>query len=98
MIYNFPRTRFVTENGIVGQTEHIVREANEVEDSLLFPDIFHTAVEIMDCLHACESGLRILEEKYGVDVEDVACYVLAKNKARNYYECFGGKTEIKEGV
>jgi hypothetical protein len=84
-MYCFPRTKFVDENGIVAQAEHIKSEAFEVCQSVFEPDIFHTAVEIFDSLHSCETGLRILEEKYGIDLVEVRDHVEAKNRARGYY-------------
>lgn len=84
-MYRFPRTKFVDQNGIVQQSNHIQSEAMEVSLSVYTPDIFHTATEIFDCLHSCETALRILEEKYSVDLADVRDHVEAKNRARGYY-------------
>lgn len=85
MYYTFPRSRFVVENGIAQQSEHILSEAVEAVQSAFTPDIFHTAEEIFDCLHSCETALRMLEEKYEVDLDDVKDHVTAKNRARGYY-------------
>jgi hypothetical protein len=86
MILNFPRTQYVDINGIVGQCDHILSEANEALDSALAPDINHTAMEVMDALHSCETALRILQEKHGINLNEVERAVLAKNKARGYYK------------
>lgn len=85
-MFQFPRTKFVDDNGIATQVNHIKSEAKEVEQSVFCPDIFHTAEEIYDCLHSCETGLRILEEKHGIDLDDVRDHVEAKNRARGYYD------------
>lgn len=85
MIFNFPRAIFVNKNGIVGQCFHIESELRELQESITEPDIFHTAEEAIDLLHSIETLLRILEEKHGVDLNDVGDYVQAKNKRRGYY-------------
>ena len=84
-LFGFPRTTFVDMNGIRTQALHIDSEAREVKESAALPDILHTAEEIFDCLHSCETGLRILQEKYGVDVDAVHAFVKEKNHRRGYY-------------
>lgn len=86
MILNFPRTKFVESNGIATQSGHIYSEALEVEQSVLTPDIQHTAEEVMDCLHSCETALRILQEKYGINISVLRRDVERKNMERGYYE------------
>jgi NTP pyrophosphatase (non-canonical NTP hydrolase) len=86
MICNFPRIKFVDDNGIAGQIKHIISEAKEAEESSLTPDINHTAEEVMDCLHSCESALRILQEKYGINISEVRRGVERKNQERGYYQ------------
>lgn len=86
MILNFPRTKFVTKNGICGQVYHIASEAEESVAALLQPDMYHIAEEIMDTLHSCESALRILEEKHGYNLEQLRAFVEQKNAERGYYE------------
>lgn len=85
MNFLFPRAKFVNENGIAKQVTHMNSEQKEIEESVNTPNIFHTAVEVMDKLHSCETGLRILAEKYGIDLDDVRDHVEAKNRARGYY-------------
>jgi hypothetical protein len=46
MNFNFPRTRFVDENGIVAQVMHMGSEQEEIEEAVLTPDIEHTAEEL----------------------------------------------------
>lgn len=81
----FPRTVFVDQNGICGQVAHIATEAAEAAAETGNPDVFALAVEVMDGLHSSETGLRILEEKYGVDLNAVRDAVIRKNQARRYY-------------
>lgn len=81
----FPRTIFVDQNGICGQVAHIAAEAAEAAAETSNPDVFALAVEIMDGLHSSETGLRILEEKYGVDLNAVRDAVIRKNQPRGYY-------------
>lgn len=85
MIFNFPRTKFVDENGIVSQVLHMGSEQQEVEAVMLTPDIAHTAEEIMDKYHSCETALRILQEKYGINLAELRRDVERKNTLRNYY-------------
>jgi hypothetical protein len=85
MIFNFDRTKFVDENGIVAQVLHMGSEQIEIENSMLTPDIEHTAEEVMDKLHSCETALRILYEKHGIDLSEISRRVRLKNAARGYY-------------
>jgi hypothetical protein len=85
MIFNFPRTRFVDENGIVCQVLHMASEQKEIEEVMLTPDLSHTAEEIMDKFHSCETALRILQEKYGVNLSRLRRDVEQKNALRGYY-------------
>lgn len=84
-VFNFPATVYVEKNGIVQQSEHISSEAEEVSESAYTPYIQHTAEEVMDCLHSCETALRILKEKYGINLNQLKARVFNKNNVRNYY-------------
>lgn len=84
-MYRFPRTKFVDINGIVGQILHIGDECQEALDSSQTPDIEHTMEEVMDCLHSCETALRIGQEKHGININDLAPQVEEKNRSRGYY-------------
>jgi len=86
MIYNFPKTRFVGCNGIATQVIHIYSEALEIKEAAFTPDINHAAEEVMDCLHSCETALRILETKYGIDIYKLRMDVERKNMERGYYD------------
>jgi hypothetical protein len=68
MLYHFPRSRFVDSNGICGQLFHIESEVAEAKAEISNPDILPVAMEIVDIYHAAETALRILEEKYGVNI------------------------------
>lgn len=85
MLYHFPRAKFVDDNGICGQVAHIQTEADEAFRELTNPDVMPLAIEVMDVYHSAETALRILEEKYGVDIRDLMQQVADKNEARGYY-------------
>ena len=85
MNFNFPRTRFVDENDIVKQIQHMSSEQVEIEQDLHNPDINILAMEIMDKYHSCETALWILQEKYGINLNELQRAVERKNHARNYY-------------
>lgn len=85
MLYNFPRAKFVDENGIAGQVAHMVTEADEAFRELNNPDIWTLAMEVMDGYHSHETALRILEEKYGIDIKQLMTAVYEKNEKRGYY-------------
>jgi NTP pyrophosphatase (non-canonical NTP hydrolase) len=81
----FPRLRFVDENSIHDQVVHVMSEANEVCDAVIMGESwFRMAEELVDVIASSVTGLRILSEEYGVDVDDVVDHVNAKNAARCY--------------
>jgi hypothetical protein len=82
----FPRTTFTDKNSIHDQVVHVTSEINEVCDTILCDEGFlRTAEEFVDVIASSVTGLRILTEKHGVDVDDVIDYVNAKNSARGYH-------------
>jgi hypothetical protein len=83
--FSFPRTKFVTENGLVMQVAHMASEQSEVEAAMLTPDIDHTAEELMDKYHSNETALRILAEKHHIDLDELHTRVISKNERRGYY-------------
>lgn len=85
MIFNFPRTKFVDENGICAQVVHMRSEQREIEDELQTTDIMVIAQEVMDKYHSSETALRILQEKYGVNLNELQVVVEKKNADRGYY-------------
>lgn len=86
MLYHFPPVRFVDENNIYGQVAHIQTEADEAFRELSTGDIDALADEIMDAMHSCETALRILEKRHGIDVKAVMMRVYEKNEKRGYYQ------------
>lgn len=86
MIFNFPRVKFVDTNGICGQLLHLSSEAKEAIESSLTPHIYETALETMDALHSAESALRILQEKHGINLNELRRDVERKNFLRGYYD------------
>ena len=85
-MYNFPRTRYVDTNGVYDQMKHMRSEMEEV--SMAFysePEIDRLAEEALDLIHSCETMLRILQERRGVNVWEVAIKLEAKNAERGYY-------------
>ena len=91
MTFNFPKTRYADINGIVAQATHIYSEALEVQQAVFASDMNHTAEEIMDCLHSCETALRILQERYNINLNALRMDVERKNMERGYYS---SETEV----
>jgi hypothetical protein len=85
MQFNFPRARFVDSNDIVKQSLHIDSEAIGVMLAVQQPGYDEVAMEIMDCLHSCETALRILQEKHGFNLNELRQSVERKNQERGYY-------------
>lgn len=61
-------------------------EVKESREAAMTPDTYHTAMEIMDALHSCESALRIMEEVHGINLSMIRCDVERKNALRGYYD------------
>lgn len=90
-VYRFPRTRFVDENTFSQQFKHIRSEVDEVWQELerLYPDLadpVRVAEELLDVIHSAETGLRILQERHGVDVGRLSVQIRIKNYNRGYYD------------
>jgi len=49
-------------------------------------DYQRLAVELFDVIHACETALRILELRNGVDIKLAELLTRDKNERRGYYE------------
>lgn len=86
MLYHFPRARFVDENEIYKQLQHIRSEVQEAEREVDQQNIYLIAGEVMDIYHSAETALRILQEKHGVDIRALMHRVAEKNDARGYYD------------
>lgn len=85
--YHFRRTKFVGINGINEQLEHIRSEIREIEWEIEEGTLFSLLGEVIDLAHSVETLIRILQEKYNMDIEKARAAVVAKNKERGYYDC-----------
>lgn len=86
MPFRFPRAKFADSIVFKDQLDHAVGEMLEVVSALDAGEgMLRVAEEMIDTIHALETGLRILNERYWVDIVDVTNYVEMKNKARGYY-------------
>lgn len=93
MNFSFPKTKFVDENDSAAQFEHVVSEIAEVSMALDNNEpALRVDEELMDLFHSLESYFRIKSKENGPDyVADLRRFVFAKNAARGYYPCLGGK-------
>jgi len=84
----FPRTIFIKQNTIQQQMPIIAGELKEVYDEFMkSPVDYHAvAVELLDLIQAAETGLEILKEQKGVDLDQAEKDVITKNDVRGYYE------------
>jgi len=90
--YRFPATRWATTSThIAEQARKVCDEASEAfyatKHGASLEDV---ADELLDTIHAAETGLRILQALNDVDVNAACARVEAKNRARGYYEFSGG--------
>jgi hypothetical protein len=83
-MFIFPATRYVS-NCLHEQIQHIESEVKEVQAAYMEPGIEYLAEELCDVIHSAETALRILADRYGVNVLDIQALVIAKNRARGYY-------------
>jgi NTP pyrophosphatase (non-canonical NTP hydrolase) len=86
LLFNFPRTKFVSDNTYIDQALHIHSEGKEIRAAVAASDINHLDEEVMDCLHSCETYLRMRSERDGLDIRDLMYRVAEKNDARGYYD------------
>lgn len=86
MLYNFPRVRFASTNSLEGQALHIHSEGKEVRKAAKSGNLDHLDEEVMDCMHSCETYLRMRQERNGLDVRALMHRVAEKNDARGYYD------------
>lgn len=87
MIYQFPKTKFVT-NDLSDQLGHVTSEALEAMESYARDEApVETAIELLDVIHSAETALRILlQQNRELDLDDLHDHVIAKNSARGYYD------------
>jgi hypothetical protein len=83
MNYSFPPTKWVKTGLPTPQLNHILSEVREVEGSEHAS--MHELEEIVDLYHSIETYFRI-QEKLGVNVDEVFINVFLKNEVRGYYE------------
>jgi phosphoribosyl-ATP pyrophosphohydrolase len=83
-LFIFPSTKFV-KNCLCDQVTHIVSETMEVQLAYEEPDHQHLAEELCDLIHSAETALRILADRYEIDVLTAQSAVIEKNRQRGYY-------------
>ena len=82
--FTFPRTKFVSENGLTQQFIHICTEVKEIKEAHEQEPIERVAEELVDLYHSVETALRIIDERY-IDINKVFEQVAEKNMRRGYY-------------
>ena len=85
---HFPRTICVSQLDIQQQCRKVAAEVAEVLEELTIPpvDLRNVAIELYDAIQAAETGLLILAEQHGLDLNDLRDHVEAKNRSRGYYQ------------
>jgi NTP pyrophosphatase (non-canonical NTP hydrolase) len=78
-----PCWKYVRENNINDQLEHIKRELAEAKEELNFENLL---LECFDILQAAITLMYILQIKYGIDLHELVEKGQKKNAARKYYE------------
>lgn len=82
--YNFPEAKFARLNNDEEQITHILSEANEVAEAVLFGT--NVDLELADLTHSLETYWRKKERLYGpAHVNAIFDRVISKNNARGYY-------------
>lgn len=81
MNYTFPATKFVEENTIDLQVEHV---RSEFFEFFYEPNLDKKIEEAIDLYHSLETLFRIME-KEGFDIEKAFEAVKQKNQVRGYY-------------
>ena len=85
MTFNFPRVHFVSTNILWQQVDHLRGEVQEVDDALQQADLSAVAMELMDVIHSAETALRILQERFRINLHETRRDVERKNMERGYY-------------
>jgi len=93
--FSFPKTIFVSQNLGSTQLNHIAGEFEEANTAykdyvIGAENIDHFAEEVMDLYHSTETMLRILEERYRVNLKKLQMQIVQKNNKRNYYDSMKG--------
>ena len=82
--FNFPVTKFCSDNGYTrrGQADQITQEAAEVFSAAEGDDDEKFIVELLDCIHACETALAEFDDAL---IDEAWAKVIWKNAERGYY-------------
>ena len=80
-MYTFPRAKFADTNTLADQWEHIRSEFVEASKA---EGLGERDEELMDLWHSIETYFR-MREAAGVDIGETREVVVAKNRARGYY-------------
>lgn len=83
-MYRFPET-IHTRNAPYVQLQHIKTELCELVLAYDQEPIQRVAEETLDLIHSCETLLRILEQRQGIDVAVLHDLIVEKNRQRGYY-------------
>lgn len=88
-VFNFPLSRFAPSNaeGYTrrGQADQITQEAAEAFSAAESGDERTYVVELLDCIHACETALSEFDDAL---ISDAWQEVVYKNAERGYYDDF----------
>lgn len=84
-VFNFPATRFSSMRAYTrrGQADQITQEAAEVFSAAERDDGDAYLVELLDCIHACETALAEFDD---VAIAEAWQKVVFKNAERGYYD------------
>lgn len=86
-VFNFPLSRFVCANCPEytrrGQADQITQEAAEAFSAAERDDEREYLVELLDCIHACETALSEFD---AVEISEAWLEVVNKNAKRGYYD------------
>lgn len=86
----FPKTKFVRENSLKQQIDHIESEFLEVFNEFTPPlnddKLTRLMDELHDLIHSSETLQRIIQERYQISIEESRQRVIHKNTVRGYYE------------
>lgn len=81
----FPRSKFVDENNTWTQLDHVQSEFKELIDAYFNDPAGRMAEEAGDLIHSVETFLRILQERQGINLDEVQRHIQEKNRQRGYY-------------
>lgn len=83
-IFNFPEITVDSSN--VGIFNQIDKCSSEIIEAFEKSDIGETVIETLDAIHALETLLYSLCNRYGFEILDCKADVIEKNAKRGYYE------------